>query len=207
MTDLRLEDPLHGEPPARVDEIESARAQEYALLAALLREPPDPTLLQRIARLRGNARPLGQAHAALAEAAARAHAEQVEREFFDLFIGIGRGELLPYASYYLTGFLHERPLARLRGDMRVLGIERAEGRHEPEDHAATQCEIMAGLIGGAFDVTLEQQQDFFTKHLAPWIGRFFANLEAADHADFYRSVGTIGRLFIGIETEAFALPG
>ena len=79
------------------------------------------------------------------EAASDADAERVEREFFDLFIGLGRGELLPYGSYYLTGFLHERPLARLRDDLAALGIERAEGNVEPEDHAAILCEIMAGL--------------------------------------------------------------
>ena len=71
----------------------------------------------------------------------------MEREYFDLFIGMGRGEILPYASYYLTGFLHERPLARLRGDLIAFGIERAENNPEPEDNAATLCEIMAGFAG------------------------------------------------------------
>ena len=130
----------------------------------------------------------------------------IEREFFNLFIGVGRGELLPYGSYYLTGFLNERPLARLREDLHALGIERAEGQVEPEDHAAILCEIMAGLADGQFAATAELQQQFFEKHLAPWIGRFFADLERAEAANFYRHVGTIGRLFMEIETEAFALP-
>ena len=133
-------------------------------------------------------------------------AEAVAREYFALFIGTGRGELLPYASYYLTGFLNERPLARLRADLAVLGIERAAETSEPEDHAAILCEIMAGLVGGEFRATLDQQRQFQGKHLAPWIGRFFADLEAAQAARFYRPVGTIGRLFMAIETEAFALP-
>ena len=188
------------------DDIEEARAQKYALLTALLRQAPNAALLRRIARLGGDATPLGSAHAALAGAARAAHPDQVAREFFDLFVGVGRGELLPYASYYLTGFLHERPLARLRADMRELGLERAEGPSEPEDHAAILCEIMAVLIGGDFAATVGGQRDFFEKHLAPWIGQFFADLETAEHAEFYRPVGMLGRLFIGIETEAFALP-
>jgi TorA maturation chaperone TorD len=187
------------------DDIEQARAQKYALLAALLRQAPDAALLRRIARLGGDATPLGSARAALAGAARAAHADQVAREFFDLFVGVGRGELLPYASYYQTGFLHERPLARLRADMRALGLERAEGPSE-QDHASILCEIMAVLIGGEFDRTVARQRHFFEKHLGPWIGRFFADLETAEHAEFHRPVGTLGRLFIGIETEAFALP-
>jgi len=189
-----------------VDEIDSARAQEYALLAALLMRAPGAELLQRLATLRGDATPLGAAHIALAEAASRTSVERVEREFFDLFIGLGRGELLPYGSYYLTGFLHERPLARLREDLGKLGIERAEGNAEPEDHAAILCEIMACLAGGRFPAPAGAGRELFEKHLDPWIGRFFADLERAEAADFYRTVGTIGRIFIDIEREAFALP-
>src|SRR5664279_4919039 len=188
-----------------VDEVDAARAQEYALLAALLARAPDAALLKRLAGLRGDATPIGVAHVALAEAASRATTEQVEREFFNLFIGIGRGELMPYGSYYLTGFLHERPLARLREDLNLIGIERIEGNAEPEDHAATLCEIMAGLAGGRFGAHAGGDQEIFERHMAPWIGRFFSCLERAESADFYRSVGTIGRLLIDIETEAFAL--
>ena len=90
--------------------------------------------------------------------------------------------------------------------MRALDLERAEGSSEPEDHVALLCEIMAVLIGGEFAATVARQRHFFEQHLAPWIGRFFADLETAEHAEFYRTVGTLGRLFIGIETEAFALP-
>ena len=90
--------------------------------------------------------------------------------------------------------------------MRELGLERAEGPSEPEDHAAILCEIMAVLISGEFATTVARQRHFFEEHLVPWIGRFFANLETAEHAEFYQPVGTLGRLFIGIEREAFALP-
>src|SRR5262245_21830271 len=190
-----------------LDEIESARAQEYALLAALLARAPDAGLLERLAGLRGDASPLGVAHAALAEAALQTTADRVQREYFDLFIGLGRGELMPYGSYYLTGFLHERPLQRLRQDLDEIGIRRTEGNIEPEDHAAILCEVMAGLAAGRFAAPEGSDRRIFDRHLKSWIARFFADLERAEAAVFYARVGTLGRLFIDIETEAFALPG
>ena len=194
------------EQPVEIDEFDAHRAQEYSLLAMLLSRSPDAATLNRIAKLRGDATPLGLAHLALAQAAGNASAERIAREYFTLFIGVGRGELLPYGSYYLTGFLNERPLARLREDLRAHGIERAEGQVEPEDHAAILCEIMAGMASGQFPVTVQMQQRFFEKHLATWIGRFFADLERAEAGEFYHQVGTLGRLFLETETEAFRLP-
>jgi TorA maturation chaperone TorD len=189
-----------------LDEIDVARAHEYALLAALLARAPEKALLEKLAKLRGDPSPLGAVHAALSEAASNTTAERIEREYFELFIGLGRGELMPYGSYYLTGFLHERPLARLREDLQVLGIERAEGEVEPEDHAAILCEIMSGLVSRRLSAPPGTDQQIFEKHLAPWMGRFFADVEQAKPARFYRHVGTLGRLFIEIETEAFSLP-
>jgi TorA maturation chaperone TorD len=189
-----------------LEDVDAARAQEYALLSVLLARAPNRALLERLASLRGDPSPLGLAHAALAEAAQRTNAERVEREYFDLFIGLGRGELLPYASYYLTGFLHERPLARLRAHLEKLAIERTAGQAEPEDHAAILCEIMAGLAGRRFGAPAGADRELFEQHLRPWIGRFFADLERTDAAEFYQHVGTLGRVFIEIETEAFALP-
>jgi TorA maturation chaperone TorD len=194
------------ENSAERDEVAAARAQEYALLAALLARAPDASLLQRLAQLRGDASPLGVAHAALSQAASETTVERVEREYFDLFIGLGRGELLPYGSYYLTGFLHERPLARLRADLAALGIERAEGNCEPEDHAAILCEIMSGLVSGRLPAPEGSDQQIFEKHMAPWIGRFFADLEEAKASNLYRRVGTLARVLMDIETQAFALP-
>jgi TorA maturation chaperone TorD len=193
------------ETNGEIDEIELARARQYSLLAVLLARAPDAELLARLAALRGDASVLGVAHAALAQAAATASVERIEREFFELFIGIGRGELLPYASYYLTGFLNERPLARLRTDLARLCIERTGGHTEPEDHAAVLCDIMAGITDGRFKADAGADRDFFEKHLAPWIGRFFSDLEGAQAADFYRHVGTVGRVFIAVESEAFTL--
>jgi TorA maturation chaperone TorD len=197
---------LYEAPDAgTVDEIDAARAQEYALLSVLLRRAPDADLLVRLAKLRGDLSRLGIAHTALGEAAAAANVAKVEREFFELFIGIGRGELVPYGSYYLTGFLNERPLARLRDDLARFGIERVEGEVEPEDHVAVLCEIMVGLAGGRFEAPSRADRELFKKHLAPWIGHFFADLERAKGADFYRRIGAVGRLFIEIESEAFAM--
>ncbi len=188
------------------DDVDQARAQQYGLLALLLSRTPGRELLGRLAALRVDASPLGLALAGLADAARDASVERVEREYFDLFIGLGRGELMPYGSYYLTGFLHERPLARLRQDLAELGIARAEGNAEPEDHIATLCEVMAGLVDGRFPAASGADQRIFERHLSPWAGRFFADLERAEAADFYRHVGTVGCLFVDIEMEAFALP-
>ena len=112
---------------------------------------------------------------------------------------------MPYGSYYIAGFLHERPLARLREDLARLGIERAEGQYESEDHAAILCEIMSGMAGGQFPAPAGADRQLFEKHLAPWLGRFFLDLERAEGADFYRRVGALGRVFIEIESEAYAL--
>jgi len=194
------------EQATKIDDVEAARAHEYSLLAMLLTRSPDAPTLSRIAELRGDTTPLGRAHLALAQAAGNANAEIIEREFFNLFIGVGRGELLPYGSYYLTGFLNERPLVRLRQDLRANGIERIEGQIEPEDHVATLCEVMAGFASGQFAAAPGMQQLFFERHLAPWVGQFFVDLERAEAADFYRYVGAIGSLYIETEAKAFALP-
>jgi TorA maturation chaperone TorD len=202
--DLRPD--LYSVPPlaeAPVDPVDAARAQEYLLLASLLTAAPSQKLLDRLAGLTGDATPLGRAHAVLAEVAAGAVAAKVEREYFDLFVGLGRGELLPYASYYLTGFLNERPLSRLRADLAALGIERVANSSEPEDHAAILCEIMAGFAAARFAASSDAQRAFFEKHVAPWMGRLFADMARAENATFYRAVGALGRAFIEIETEAF----
>ena len=189
--------------PELVDPVDAARAQEYALLATLLSAPPSRRLLDRLAALTGDATPLGRAHVTLADAASSAVATKIEREYFDLFVGLGRGELLPYASYYLTGFLNERPLSRLRADLARLGIERVANNPEPEDSAAILCEIMSGLADGCLDASPEAQRAFFDKHVSPWMGRLFADMEGATRARFYRAVGALGCTFIEIETEAF----
>jgi TorA maturation chaperone TorD len=188
-----------------VDELDHARAREYALLATLLARGPSGELIGRLAALQGDATPLGMAHAALAEAARGSSEAGAAREYFDLFVGLGQGQILPYASQYLTGSLYGRPLVELREAFQLLGIERVNPS-EPEDHISTLCETMAGLVGGAISGPDGCDRDFFAKHLATWARRFFADLERASPAGFYASVGSLGRAFMEIETEAYSFP-
>ena len=181
--------------------------RHYDLLATLLGRAPDVSLLDALAGMESGEGLIGSHLADLRRAAASTSADAVEREFFALFIGVGRGELLPYASYYLTGFLNERPLARVREDFAALGIERGEGMSEPEDHLAILFDVMAGLASGRFEAEPGLQARFFARHIEPWASRFFADLERAKASEFYRAVGGLGRTFIEIEAEAFAMEG
>lgn len=185
------------------------RAGMYGVLAHLLGAPPDAVALASLARLRGDDSVVGRAIGALAEAAAASCAEDAACEYDALFAGLPQGVLRPYASYYRTGFLFEKPLAELRRDMAALGLARAEGVSEPEDHIASVCEIMHGLISGAYGppAPLAAQRAFFEAHVAPWAPRFFVDLEQANEAAFYRPVGTVGRTFLAVEGEAFAFVG
>lgn len=192
-------------PHAAIDEIEMARAREYFLLARLLRQAPSPELLAELAQMRGDGSPLGLTRIALADAARATNAADAATEFFALFIGIGRGELLPYASYYLTGFLHEKPLAKLREDLGQLGIERASGNFDPEDHLGLLLEVMGGFANGTFEATLSEQKEFFDRHLAPWAERCLADIAVSPSARFYKAVAALGGMFIGLEREAFEI--
>lgn len=192
---------------SHVAEEELLRARLYGLLSRLLAAAPDAGLLAELKSAEGDSSELGTAFAALAREAASTSDADARSEYHDLFIGIGRGELLPYGSYYLTGFLHEKPLAELRAALAALGIARDSSVKEPEDHIAALCEVMAGLIDGTFGApaSLQVQRRLFERHIGTWAARFFADLEAAETAKFYRVVGRIGRLFVGIETTAFAM--
>ncbi|PZX46178.1 TorA maturation chaperone TorD [Roseinatronobacter thiooxidans] len=199
MTDSQ---PTRGSAITAVD---AARSEQYRFLARLLMSAPDQALLDAIAQLEGDQTALGQAFAALAAAAANADAAVVEREYFELFVGVGRGELLPYASFYLTGFLNERPLAVLRADLAQIGVARAEGRFEPEDHIALLLEVMADMAAGQIESDVAGQGAFFARHIAPWAGQFFDDLAVAPSARFYRPLAEIGRLLTDIESRAFTL--
>lgn len=190
-----------------IDEEDGLRANAYGLLAALLARPPDSDLLDRLSRLQGDASPMGEAFARLGENARTMQVSEIFDEYQVLFIGLGRGEILPYGSYYLTGFLHEKPLARLRRSMAELGIERDPSVKEPEDHIAALMDTMAGLITGRFGppIGLAGQKEFFDAHIASWAAHMFADLEKASSANFYKPVGAIGRLFLEIEQAAFEM--
>jgi TorA maturation chaperone TorD len=190
-----------------ISEEDQLRAGWYALLAQLLSREPSNALLQMLRGLEGDESELGKGIRALAAAARGTTVESARQEYFDLFVGLGQGELLPYASYYLTGFLNEKPLARLRGDMARLRIARADDVSEPEDHIAALCEMMAGLITGGFGdpAELAEQHEFFDTHIGCWAPRFFEDLQGAQSAVLYMPVGTIGRLFMAIEAQAFEM--
>ncbi len=185
------------------------RADLYDYLAALLSNPPAQSLLDNTAALSGDDTDLGRAIDALSRLAKITTPAGAEREFNALFIGMARGEILPYASFYLTGFLNEKPLAALRRDMLGLGIERAPNVFEPEDNIASLCEMMAAIIRGRFgDPTdLTRQRDFFNKHIGPWASHFFSDLEGAKNSVLYAPVGTVGTVFMEIEKEAFRMAG
>lgn len=190
-----------------VSEEDRLRADLYNYLGVMLAGPPDQMLLDQTAGLSGDDSEIGEAISGLARVAAASRPKQVEREFNDLFIGLGRGELLPYASYYLTGFLNEKPLALLRSDMAARRITRAPNVFEPEDNIASLMEMMGGMIVGRFSdpAPLEAQKAFFGKHVSPWAGHFFADLEAAKKSVLYGSIGAVGRIFMDIEREAFRM--
>lgn len=191
----------------KIAEEDQLRADLYDYLGVLLSAPPNNALLKKTAALSGDETELGSAIAALSRVAASRSEKAAESEFNALFIGLGRGELLPYASYYLTGFLNEKPLAVLRNDMASLHISRAENVFEPEDNIASLCEMMAGMITGRFGkpATLERQKEFFNRHIGPWAGHFFADLEGAKGSVLYAPVGAIGRVFVEIEKQAFRM--
>jgi len=184
---------------------DSLRADMYEFLASLLRGEPGDDLIGHVAALQGDSSAIGSASSVLATLATKIANDEIRDEYMRLFIGVGRGEILPYASYYLTGFLNDKPLAKLRNEMQAMGIERAEGVKDPEDHIASLFDIMAGLIRGSFGAPndLATQAAFFKTHIDPWAPLLMQDIEAAKSAVFYAPVGTIGRAFLEIESEAF----
>lgn len=196
-----------GKRSVQIDEVDLARLQEYALLANLLKREPAGDLLDRIAALTGDGSELGLAHTKLAQCAAQMKPDAVSEEYFDLFGGLGTKGLLPYASYYITGSLYGRPLLRLRETFQELGLSLVEHDGEPEDHAATFCEFMAVAASDETAIPFSSQRDFFREQMAPWMSRFFADLEKSTAVPFYNDVGTVGRVFMEIERKAFELAG
>lgn len=193
---------------AHPEEEERYRAGAYQLLAALLRTAPDQALLDHcidLAPKPENDSAFSVALAGLARAAHNCAPESVRNEYQDLFIGLGRGELVPYGSWYQTGFLMERPLSDLRDDLAALGYQRRSETHEPEDHAAALCEVMGLMILDARAVA--EQQAFFQRHMEPWIGRFMEDdLQNAKNAAFYRAVARLGAAFFDMERDYLRLP-
>ncbi len=198
-----------GDTPQSVSEKsdEALRAQLYRFLANLLSKPASEADLNAAGTLSGDETAIGCAINGLAKAARQTSETDVAEQFQDLFIGIGRGEFVPFGSYYLTGFLHEKPLAKLRTDLAELGLARDDSFSEPEDHISAELETMACLIDGSLGpmLILSAQNTFFDKHLGSWAPHFFRDLSETDTSKFYAAVGTVGVAFMEIEKQAFAM--
>ena len=186
------------------NENELWRAQTYALLARLLSAAPDKALIDSLIAIEVTEpeSPMGKQWINLISAAKQLDIVEVEEEFQSLFIGVTHGELMPYGSYYQTGFLMEEPLAVLRTDLSLLGLERQEKTAEPEDHIAAQCDVMR-LILMAEGTPVVASESFFNKHLKPWGVRFFTDLTKANHAQFYQTIGLFGEQFMQLEMSLY----
>ena len=186
---------------ASPDPEDRLRADTYRVLGRLLAAPPDAETLELFATAPVSTEDnlLAVAWRMLALSAERSAVSQVADEYQTLFIGLGRGELVPFASWYLTGFLMEQPLARLRTDMQKLGFERQDDVSEPEDHAAALCEIMALLAEDTSPGSLEVQAAFFETHSGTWMARCFRDMLEASSERFYSAVGQLGEQLINTD--------
>jgi TorA maturation chaperone TorD len=183
------------------------RADMYSFLANLLRAEPSAELVGQLTKLESDESPIGKSIKTLSKLASSLDLPTIRDEYVRIFIGVGRGEILPFASYYLTGFLKDKPLAKLRNDMKEIGIQLAENVKEPEDHIASLFDMMSGLILGKFSkkFSIGEQKDFFNKHLAPWVDLLMRDIESSRIAVFYSPIGTIGREFMEIERSSFSM--
>lgn len=179
------------------------RVGAWALLGCLFRGSPSQELLDQLVLLGGQGDGSGDelsvAMSMLGLAAGNTSPEALDDEFHTLFVGLGRGELVPYGSWYQTGFLMETPLSRLRDDLRMMGFERDDSVREPEDHVAALSEVMSMMVSEG--MTVEEQAEFFGSHIAPWVTTFFDDLCNAKSAVFYRAVGRFGKAFAGFENQ------
>ncbi|MNR76200.1 chaperone protein TorD [compost metagenome] len=195
---IKFETPDHGE--------ETARADVYGLLATLLYAPPAQTLLDTIAAapVQGDSA-LELAWAELVNACKTAQQEAVREEYEQLFVGVGKPEVMLYGSYYLSGFLMEKPLAELRTDLMQLGLQRSDDVVESEDHLATLCEVMRYLIASddVVNANLTVQKKFFSDHMQAWVVNCCAAMEASPNANFYKHVARLARQFFEVEMQAF----
>ncbi len=185
--------------PAEFDDA-ALRSNTYSLLARLLRSTPDSEVLSVLSGITSSQQQhsdLELSWQLLKLSATHAKPEELDDEFHNLFIGLGHGEVIPYGSWYQTGYLMDRPLAKLRYDLAQLGIERQENVSESEDHIAAVCETMTILINN--DTSFPVQQNFFRAHLASWLTRCFSDIEHAPSANFYKAVGQLGGYFIELE--------
>ena len=188
---------------------ETARAEIYGLLSQLFYAPPSPELLAQL-RLAATEAPaaggfLEEPWRQLVGVARAMNDQAVQDEFEALFGGVGKPEVYLFGSYYLSGFLNEKPLVKLRADLAVLGLARDEAMMDTEDHIAYLCEVMRFLIAGddAALSNLAHQRDFFSIHLQPWVAQMYESAGAHPKARFYASLAVFGAAFAEVETQGF----
>lgn len=196
--------PVKSEQEFLDDQTQLVRASVYELLGRLLaREPAAETIqsLCDIGEVDASEGAVAMGWQLMKQAALKTDLQAIHDEYFALLIGVGRGELVPFGSWYITGFLMEKPVAVLRSDLKRLGIERQSGVVESEDHIAALCDAMALIIRNSDEIPLATQRAFFNDHLAPWVQQFFGDMQNARTAHFYRSVGFFGESFFDFEDQ------
>ncbi len=202
--------PGHPLDAAGLDE-EAARSEVYGLLALLYYAPP---AIEWLARLRIAETPPEAGGAQLQEpwrgvvALARELSNAaIAAEYDALFGGIGKPEVYLYGSHFLSGFLNEKPLARLRADLVGIGVQRATSMSETEDHFAYLCEVMRHLIAESAHRgdTLRLQEGFFSTHIQPWARSMCEAIERHPTAVFYAAVARFTRAFLDVEAQGFDL--
>jgi len=200
--------PVKSEEDVLEEQAQLMRAGIYELLASLLASAPNGDVIDSLGLIEDVSAESGEiamGWTLLKQASLKASEKDIEDEFFSLFVGIGRGELVPFGSWYMTGYLMEKPVAVLRQDLKGLGIERESGVRESEDHIAALCNAMAILIRNGDEISFERQKKFFSDHLEPWATTFFSDLQHAESAHFYRAVGFFGESIAKFETDYFAM--
>ncbi|GEM79646.1 TorD/DmsD family molecular chaperone [Vibrio superstes] len=182
--------------------LQAPRADIYLLLATLFRQPPNSDLLKWLADIEtedSNSQ-MSADWQALKQAASQATQQELEEEYQDLFIGVGRGEVMPFASWHLSGALMEKPLIALRQDLTALGFERNDSVKEPEDHIAAICEVMAMLV----EENSPQQGVFFNRHIGTWYKDLVKQIQNANAAGFYVVVASLLASFLELEAVALS---
>lgn len=188
-----------------MDQEDQARSGTYMILASVFSDIPSQDLIDYLRHIDSPVEgqdpgEIGEAWQDLKQAALKADLDALDDEYHALFIGVGRGEVVQYGSWHMTGFLMDTPLSELRDDLRSLGFESDPDVKEPEDHISAICETMSILIN-ADDIESFQQRRFFIRHLHPWGEKFFREVQEAKSADFYRAVAVLGERFIKLENQ------
>jgi TorA maturation chaperone TorD len=185
-----------------------ARADFYALLAKLFSGKLDEAFIKGFDQLDKESidatSPMGFEFQELIRAIGESTVEDIRSEFDTLFVGVGKPDIMLYGSYYLAGFLNEKPLVALRDDLLRLGLEADKKLTETEDHLAFLCEVMRYLILEEDPpLPFDEQVRFFTQHMAPWYGQLCDAIEGHGKARFFKTVGRLTRVFFDIETQSF----